>query len=59
MNHDPAFATTRWTRVVAAQETSGSALGELCTAYYAPVHAYIVGAAHDLGIEVVTSTHGT
>ena len=49
MNHDPAFATTRWTRVVAAQETSGSALGELCTAYYAPVHAYIVGAAHDLG----------
>ena len=49
MNHDPAFATTRWTRVVAAQETSGSALGELCTAYYAPVHVYIVGAAHDLG----------
>ena len=49
MNHDTAFATTRWTHVLAAQGASTAALGELCTAYYAPIHAYIVRTARDLG----------
>lgn len=46
------FATTRWTQVLAAQGANteaGAALGELCAAYYAPVHAYIVRTSHDLG----------
>ncbi len=46
------FATTRWTRVLAAQGASteaGAALGDLCAAYYAPVHAYISRTSHDLG----------
>ncbi|MEP6670169.1 MAG: sigma-70 family RNA polymerase sigma factor [Chthoniobacter sp.] len=46
------FATTRWTQVVAAQGAStqaGTALAELCAAYYAPVHSYIARTAQDLG----------
>lgn len=46
------FATTRWTAVVAAQGASteaGTALGELCAAYYAPIHRYIECTARDLG----------
>ena len=46
------FATTRWTQVLAAQGDStraGTALADLCAAYYAPVHAYIARTAHDLG----------
>lgn len=46
------FLTTRWTQVLAAQGDStraGSALADLCAAYYAPVHAYISRTAHDLG----------
>jgi RNA polymerase sigma factor (sigma-70 family) len=48
---DP-FLTTRWTQVIAAQGDStqaGSALADLCAAYYAPVHAYISRTALDLG----------
>ncbi|WP_442511930.1 RNA polymerase sigma factor [Novipirellula sp. SH528] len=40
----PQFATTQWTRIVAARGTSAEAreaLGELCTAYYRPVEAFI------------------
>ena len=46
------FATTRWTQVRAAQGASthaGTALADLCAAYYAPVHAYIARTSHDLG----------
>ena len=46
------FATTRWTRVLAAQGASteaSTALADLCAAYYAPVHAYISRTSHDLG----------
>lgn len=46
------FATTRWTRVLAAQAgrtVAGTALADLCVAYYAPVHAYIAHTARDLG----------
>jgi RNA polymerase sigma-70 factor (ECF subfamily) len=46
------FLTTRWTHVVAAQGESthaGKALADLCAAYYAPVQAYIVRTARDLG----------
>lgn len=49
---DDLFATTRWTQVLAAQGSStkaGTALGDLCAAYYAPVHAYITHTSHDLG----------
>ena len=38
------FATTQWTRVVAARGNSveaREALGELCTVYYRPVEAFI------------------
>jgi RNA polymerase sigma-70 factor (ECF subfamily) len=47
-----AFCTTRWTLVRDARgDTSDAreALGELCTAYYDPVHAYIAHTAVDLG----------
>ncbi|TWU38619.1 RNA polymerase sigma factor [Novipirellula artificiosorum] len=44
-NHEqPRFATTQWTRIVAARGDSPEAreaLGELCTAYYRPVEAFI------------------
>jgi RNA polymerase sigma factor (sigma-70 family) len=46
------FLTTRWTQVLAAQGASthaGTALADLCAAYYAPVHGYIARTAHDLG----------
>jgi RNA polymerase sigma-70 factor (ECF subfamily) len=46
------FVTTRWTQVLAAQGGSahaGTALAELCEAYYAPVQSYIARTAHDLG----------
>ena len=46
------FLTTRWTQVVAAQGPSthsGTALADLCAAYYAPVQSYIARTAHDLG----------
>lgn len=46
------FLTTRWTQVLAAQGGStqaGTALADLCAAYYAPVHAYISRTAFDLG----------
>jgi RNA polymerase sigma-70 factor (ECF subfamily) len=52
MTRGDTFATTRWTRVLAAQGAStqsGTALAELCAAYYAPVHSYIARTAHDLG----------
>ena len=44
-DHQPlAFATTQWTRIVAAQGDSSvarEALSELCNAYYRPVEAFI------------------
>lgn len=44
-DHQPLpFATTQWTRIVAAQGDSSlarEALGELCNAYYRPVEAFI------------------
>src|SRR4051812_32265003 len=46
------FLTTRWTQVLAAQGASthaGTALADLCAAYYAPVQSYIERTAHDLG----------
>jgi len=46
------FLTTRWTHVLAAQGASteaGTALAELCAAYYTPVHAYIEKTSRDLG----------
>ena len=46
------FHTTRWTQVRVAQGESaeaGTALADLCAAYYAPVHAYITHTARDLG----------
>src|SRR5579862_3106802 len=46
------FLTTRWTQVLVAQGTSthaGTALADLCAAYYAPVRSYIARTAHDLG----------
>ena len=49
---DPHFQTTRWTQVLAAQGTStqaGTALADLCAAYYAPVHRYIGRTAPELG----------
>ena len=49
---DDQFLTTRWTQVLAAKGDSTraeTALADLCAAYYAPVHAYIAGTAHDLG----------
>jgi RNA polymerase sigma-70 factor (ECF subfamily) len=52
MPQDAHFLTTRWTQVLAAKGDStraASALGDLCAAYYAPVHAYIAGTSHDLG----------
>lgn len=51
MTGDP-FFTTRWTQVIAAQGAStqaGTALGDLCAAYYQPVQTYITRTAHDLG----------
>ncbi|MEO7318978.1 MAG: sigma-70 family RNA polymerase sigma factor [Chthoniobacteraceae bacterium] len=57
---DHIFATTRWTQVLAAQGTStkaGTALADLCAAYYAPVHGYIARTAHDLG-DPRDLTHG-
>lgn len=44
------FATTRWTRVVAARGNStlaGEALAALCEAYYAPVHAFVRAGVRD------------
>ena len=38
---DGFFATTRWTLVMNAGESSGEALGELCSAYWFPIYAYI------------------
>ena len=46
------FLTTRWTQVLIAQGGSthaGTALAELCSAYYAPVHSYIACTSLDLG----------
>jgi RNA polymerase sigma factor (sigma-70 family) len=46
------FLTTRWTQVLAAQRASthgGTALADLCAAYYAPVQSYIARTAQDLG----------
>ncbi len=46
------FLTTRWTQVLAAQGAStqaGTALADLCAAYYAPVQSYIARTACDLG----------
>jgi RNA polymerase sigma factor (sigma-70 family) len=46
------FVTTRWSQVLAAQGAStdsGTALADLCAAYYAPVQSYIARTAHDLG----------
>lgn len=46
------FATTRWSQVLAAQGAStqaGTALADLCAAYYAPVYSYITRTTHDLG----------
>jgi RNA polymerase sigma-70 factor (ECF subfamily) len=46
------FHTTRWTQVLVAQGDStraGTALSDLCAAYYAPVHSYIARTVHDLG----------
>jgi RNA polymerase sigma factor (sigma-70 family) len=43
-HHQARFATTQWTRVVAAKGNtveSRAALGELCNAYYGPVEAFI------------------
>jgi hypothetical protein len=40
------FATTHWTRVLAARGQSSeakAALGDLCAAYYAPVVAFLQG----------------
>jgi len=44
------FAATRWTLVLRARGESAvaqAALGELCEAYYAPVHAFIRAAVRD------------
>ena len=52
MSSGDLFVTTRWTQVLAAQSANtqeGTALADLCAAYYAPVHAYIARTAHDLG----------
>jgi DNA-directed RNA polymerase specialized sigma24 family protein len=56
MNEHPsspdAFRTTRWTLVREAHGESAearAALSELCTAYYAPVQAYIARTSRDLG----------
>ena len=52
MSSGDIFVTTRWTQVLAAQNANtreGTALADLCAAYYAPVHAYIARTAHDLG----------
>jgi len=38
---DGFFATTRWTLVMNAGESGGAALGELCSAYWFPIYAYI------------------
>ncbi len=49
---DDIFATTRWTQVREAQGAgtlAGTALSDLCAAYYAPVHAYISRTVYDLG----------
>ena len=51
-SHGDQFLTTRWTQVLAAQGSSmhaGTALAELCAAYYAPVQSSIARTAHDLG----------
>lgn len=49
--HAPdAFVTTQWTRVLEARSNSPeaqAALGELCTAYYAPVLAFIRRSGRD------------
>jgi RNA polymerase sigma-70 factor (ECF subfamily) len=47
---DDRFATTRWTRVLAARGNStlaGDALAALCEAYYAPVHAFLRATLRD------------
>lgn len=47
---DEQFVTTRWTLVLKARAEAvdpGSALAELCEAYYAPVHAFIRGTVRD------------
>jgi RNA polymerase sigma factor (sigma-70 family) len=52
MTNGDIFATTRWTQVLAAQGASthaGTALADLCAAYYVPVQSYIARTAHDLG----------
>ncbi len=49
---DDRFLSTRWTQVLTARGAStqaGTALADLCAAYYAPVHAYIAGTSRDLG----------
>ncbi|WP_193212208.1 RNA polymerase sigma factor [Luteolibacter marinus] len=38
---DDLFATTRWTLVRAAGKADGSALAELCSAYWIPVYSYV------------------
>lgn len=43
---DDLFATTRWTMVRAAGESGGTALADLCSAYWFPVYAYIRGRGH-------------
>ena len=46
------FCTTRWTDVCNARgdtPEARAALGELCTIYYEPIHAYISHTARDLG----------
>ena len=43
-NRDASFATTQWTRVLAARGESDearAALSELCEVYYAPVHSFV------------------
>ena len=43
---DGFFATTRWTLVMNAGESGGAALGELCSAYWFPVYAYVRRRGH-------------
>ncbi len=52
MSDGDVFLTTRWTQVIVAQGAStqaGTALADLCAAYYAPVQSYIARTSHDLG----------
>ena len=46
---DPVFATTQWTRVLAARGASPeaqAALSDLCQAYYEPVVRFLRTAGH-------------